>query len=233
MSVESISQALHVQGLSASEKLVLIGIANHDGDGGAWPSIETLSTYLGASERATQYAVANLVKKGFITVEKNAGGTDRTRNDRRPNLYRLHLDGVKQMSPRVELRGEVQRAHGVKPVAPEPSLEPSLKENTRDSAFEDFWKAYPAERRAGKPSALRAWRKIEVDEQLAVMLGLSLWAQYWKAVGTENRFIPHAATWLNDRRWENPPQTKLVLSEGPSGHHWSNRHQTWIADGMG
>ena len=51
MSVESISWALRVQELTPTDKLVLIGIANHDGDGGSWPSIATLAMYAASYTR--------------------------------------------------------------------------------------------------------------------------------------------------------------------------------------
>ena len=148
MSVESVVRALWVPGLVAADKLLLIGIANHDGDGGAWPSIPTLSGYLCMSERATQRHLANLVLQGLVTVEHNAGGNDRTRADRRPNRYHLHLpavdkpsDGVTDKSPRAadgvtkpRPRGDRSGVHGVTELChPNHPLEPSNR-NAHESA---------------------------------------------------------------------------------------------------
>ena len=42
------------------------------------------------------------------------------------------------------------------------------------------------------------------------MLGLSVWSIYWKTAKTEERFIPHPSTWLNDQRWQDKPGTVPV-----------------------
>ena len=74
-------------------------------------------------------------------------------------------------------------------------------------AFESkFWPAYP--RKAAKASAAKAFAKINPDDAL---LGRMLAAlererrsdQWQREAG---RFIPHAATWLNQRRWEDEAQ---------------------------
>jgi biotin operon repressor len=146
MSIESIAICLHHSKSAKTEKLVLLGIANHDGDGGAWPSVATLAKYANCSERHVQRAVANLVELGEVTIEKQRGGNDKTRPDRRPNLYKVlvrcpaECDGSSQHrlrgdaddTPQIgatkdEQRGDISSDNGVTPVSPEPSLEPSDK----------------------------------------------------------------------------------------------------------
>ena len=89
-----------------------------------------------------------------------------------------------------------------------------------DRAFNEFWNAYPATRRGGIPSAKKAWKKIDPDEYLSVMLGLSLSVAYWKKKKTEPEFIKLAASWLNDRRWENPPEVKTPPPPLPKDPKW-------------
>ena len=101
MSVESMSVALRLPGLPPAEKLLLVGIANHDGDGGAWPAIATLATYVGVTPRQVQKLLRKLEERGLLSIEVQAGGTTKTRSDQRPNLYHLHLErGVAQDPPR-------------------------------------------------------------------------------------------------------------------------------------
>jgi hypothetical protein len=91
MSGETLAIALHHSRAEGTALLVLIGIANHDGDGGAWPKIATLAKYARVKDRAVTNAIATLVKLGEIRVHHNAGGT-RTTDDRyRPNLYEFLL----------------------------------------------------------------------------------------------------------------------------------------------
>ena len=243
MSVESMARTLRIQGLTPSEKLLLVGIANHDGDGGAWPSMDTLAMYCCASVRSVQRWIASLVEKGFVAVEQNAGGTDRTRNDRRPNRYILNLDGVTLLSPRDDERGDTTTspreaprgdsgvAHGVTELChPNRPLEPSIKHEPSavNRSFDEFWKGYP--RKIGKPAASRAWKKIALKNHLEVMLGLSLWVAYWNRVGTEPSFIPYPQKWLNDQRWECPPETKPPDN---GGRRWDERHGIWLEPGVG
>lgn len=128
---------LHHSRAKGTDKLVLIGIANHDGDGGAWPAIKTLAKYANVSERAVQRSIASLVQMGELEVLENRGGKPETRGDRRPNLYRILIhNGVTHMSPRTDHgvtsatpRGDAHDAHGVTHTSPEPSLEPPMKKN--------------------------------------------------------------------------------------------------------
>jgi hypothetical protein len=91
MSVEAMAAVLHHSAAKGTDKLVLLGIANHDGDGGAWPSIETLGRYGSCSRTRVKTAIGRLVELGEIAVDRQAGGHQDTRPDRRPNRYRVLL----------------------------------------------------------------------------------------------------------------------------------------------
>lgn len=68
-------------------KLVLLGIANHAGDGGAWPTVATLARYANVTERAVQQAIGQLQRLGELLVERQAGGLAHMKNYERPNRY--------------------------------------------------------------------------------------------------------------------------------------------------
>jgi uncharacterized protein YdaU (DUF1376 family) len=65
--------------------------------------------------------------------------------------------------------------------------------------FELFWKQYP--RKIAKPNALKAWLKIKPNDQLSQKMIDAVKQQ--KLSDREIQFVPHAATWLNGRRWED------------------------------
>lgn len=68
---------------------------------------------------------------------------------------------------------------------------------SQKSAFEEFWDHYP--RRVGKLAAQRAYDKARKSAtQGAILAGLML---FNRNLPQEERFIPHAATWLNAGRW--------------------------------
>jgi hypothetical protein len=77
---------LHHSRATGNAKLVLVGIANHDGDGGAWPAIDTLATYANTSRRAVQYALRELEANGELAMALQDGGT-RGPAHLRPNRY--------------------------------------------------------------------------------------------------------------------------------------------------
>lgn len=91
MSVESLAIVLHHSRASGTAKVVAIGIANHDGDGGAWPSIATLARYARVDTRSVQRAIGQLVALGEVVVHRQAGGQADYDDGRRPNLYELRI----------------------------------------------------------------------------------------------------------------------------------------------
>jgi hypothetical protein len=72
-----------------------------------------------------------------------------------------------------------------------------------------FWEAYP--RKVGKQDALRAWNKLAPDDALlAVMLAALERQKSWDEwTRDKGRYIPHPATWLNGRRWEDQQPEEL------------------------
>ena len=91
MSAEAFAIALNHSRAKGAVKLVLIGIANHDGDGGSWPSIDTLARYSAQTERGVQLAIVKLEQLGEVSRRINAGGNRDTPDSSRPNLYEFTL----------------------------------------------------------------------------------------------------------------------------------------------
>lgn len=89
MSVEAMAAVFHHSSAVGTAKVVLLGIANHEGDGGAWPSINTLMTYANADRRTVQRAIDKLIEAGELKRLMQQGGTLYTPNASRPNLYRV------------------------------------------------------------------------------------------------------------------------------------------------
>jgi hypothetical protein len=69
--------------------------------------------------------------------------------------------------------------------------------------FDQFWVSYPKKRSKGR--AEKAFQKIHPDEQLLARMissiGRAKTSEEWKK--ENGRFIPHPATWLNDKGWED------------------------------
>jgi DNA replication protein DnaC len=70
----------------------------------------------------------------------------------------------------------------------------------------------------GKPSARRAWRTARKTASVDQLTdALKAWEQAWRAQRRASDRIPHASTWLNDRRWEDPPDTPRPVVIEPKG----------------
>ena len=67
--------------------------------------------------------------------------------------------------------------------------------------FENFWRLYP--RKVAKASALKAFGRLTKQEQVYALDALPKHQSQvdWQKEG--GKFIPHAATWLNAKRWED------------------------------
>lgn len=159
MSVESISLVLNHSKAVGTDKVVLLGIANHDGDGGAWPSIATLARYANVSTRSVSYAIAKLREMGELVVHLNKGGNQRTDPRHRPNYYEITIStgdfqATKSASSLRRSRHEAERVQATKPTSSKPSLEPSSTESVEDStarppeselSFADYCRRHPNE----------------------------------------------------------------------------------------
>jgi uncharacterized protein YdaU (DUF1376 family) len=72
-----------------------------------------------------------------------------------------------------------------------------------DDLFPQFWKLYPNKK--GKAAAEKAWKKLKVTDELFALITKGLGKQCVSPAWTKDdgQFIPHPATWLNGKRWED------------------------------
>jgi hypothetical protein len=85
------------------------------------------------------------------------------------------------------------------------SSDASLEYETKESGFDVFWERWP--QKQAKQPARSAWMKIPLSEYPAIMLGLEKWrtSDQWK-----RGVIPHPATWLNEKRWQDEDIPQFV-----------------------
>ncbi len=72
--------------------------------------------------------------------------------------------------------------------------------------FDLFWSEYP--NKQAKVAARRAWLKVKEDERPDVMSGIARWKRSESWLKDDGQFIPHPATFLNQRRFEDSPKPK-------------------------
>jgi hypothetical protein len=90
-----------------------------------------------------------------------------------------------------------------------------------DSGFDRFWAAYP--RHEKRAAAEKAWRALQPDEALVARL---MAAVSWQSASADwrrdgGRFVPHASSWLNGRRWEDErPAPSPPALDGNLRYDW-------------
>lgn len=118
-----------------------------------------------------------------------------------------------------------KKAHQTPDTKHQISRSKSLAQRTERSVdspagFERFWSAYP--RHVGKRAAAKAFAKLRPDEELLGVMLVALARQrqsdQWQRDG--GQFIPHAATWINGRRWED--EAELARRDGAHGSPGDN-----------
>ena len=86
------------------------------------------------------------------------------------------------------------------------------RKEINNTMFITFWDKYP--RKEGKQNALKAFEKINPNEELLGIMLNAIEKQKQSAQWNENggQYIPHPATWLNGHRWEDEvmPGTQSV-----------------------
>lgn len=72
--------------------------------------------------------------------------------------------------------------------------------------FAEFWQVYP--RRTNRAKAEKAWLSLAPDASLRQQIMAAVaWQRQtagWQKDG--GQFVPHAATWIHNRRWEDEPE---------------------------
>ena len=201
MSIEAVSLVLNNSRATGRAKLVLLGIANHLGDHGAWPSISTLARYANSSERSVKRDIQELVELGELKVEmQNAP----TKTQYKTNLYWITISsGVTDSASGVTdwvSRGDSSGKSGVTPVGTQNIIltikEPSLKSDF--DSFDTFWNLYP--KKVAKADALKAWKQATKKKTADELIALT--KAYSESKLPDMTYIPYPASWLNKELYE-------------------------------
>lgn len=96
-----------------------------------------------------------------------------------------------------------------------------------NDGFDRFWTVYP--RHVSKQAAKKAFDKLNPDEELLQTMISAVEKQreseQWKK--DSGQFIPHPATWINGRRWEDEvqqykPQQRIVPAQNYTQRDYSH-----------
>jgi hypothetical protein len=148
----------------------------------------------GITRKVVQRAIQNLIRLESISVKSR---------DKRYTEINVINWPIYQSNGDTEVQEEVQgrdkdgtrTGHNVR-------REEGKKKQQTPDGFARFWETYP--RRDAKLAAERAWKKLDPDATLQEQILTALSEQIKRDYGKRERDkIPHPATWLNGRYWEN------------------------------
>ena len=186
MAIEVMSLVLNKSKATGRAKLVLLGIANHQGDQGAWPSIATLARYANASERSVKRDIQALIELGELKVEWNAAPVNA---QYRPNLYWVVLDDS-GVTDSAGVTGQVSRGDNSGKSGVTPSGTVTLIRNVKN-LFSTDWVLSDTE----KAKMVELYPNADLDSEVQAMI------DYLVAAGKEKDVKDMSArfrTWMRN-----------------------------------
>lgn len=157
---------------------------------------------------------AALIEAGFI--ERNGDSiTVVGWADKNASLLAAWANGAKGGRPKKEQNQNPAETHGkpsgnpsltqAKPIREEKRREESNTPQTPHGGspvgFDEFWTLYP--RHTAKQNAVKAWIKVPASLHPAIFAAVKAQAVSPSWTKDGGQFIPHAASWINGKRWED------------------------------
>ena len=192
--------------LPASAKILYAEISSlTDQRGYCYAANDYFVQLYGCAERTLQRLLRALEDRGYITIQDGNGGAGRRKIYAGINPVQQNPDKNVGVTP-TKMSGP-----------PDKNVTHNSKENKKDNnppkapqegaawkpdRFLGFWSFYPVHK--SKQAAIRAWDRLKPSDELIALMGKALARQKAGEEWTrEDARIPYAATWLNQRRWED------------------------------
>jgi len=194
MSIECLNFCIKQKCETPTTKLVLFILSNYaDEKHSCYPSEAKLAELVGVSDRQIRRCLQWLEKHDFIRIEPRAG----TSNRYYVRVSRGKSNGVDTSFQRGGHELPIQGGHG-SPNILKKDTKANTKEELYSKEFEFFWKIYP--RKIGKYGAAKVYKTASKKHtHKLIYKSVEIFAKNNKM--TEERFIPHCTTWLNQKRF--------------------------------
>ena len=196
-------------GLKGNELLLYALIYGFSQDEGYYTGgLQYVMDWLNCSKPTAIAALKALTEKGLIEREEMEVNNVKVVNYRcadftggkktLPGVVKEFNRGGKEILPNNKYINKYINKPPISPAGGE-----YVKDDLDTQRFESFWSMYP--KKIAKANARKAWNKLKVDGPLytEIMKGLTLHKKSRDWIKDEGQFIPHPATWLNGRRWED------------------------------
>jgi hypothetical protein len=195
MSIEIMNAVWRESKSDGRARLVLLAIADHQGEIGAWPSIKRLASMVNSSERSVQRDIQHLQKIGELRVEFQNAPTGGQYKSNRYFVTLPSTSGVTELDSGVTDSASGVTAGGVQTLI-EPLLEPN---KAQDDLFKEFWDNYP--KKIDKAKAFRAFKSALKRAKFEDILAGAI--AYRNDPTRKPDYTKYPASWLNADAWEN------------------------------
>jgi DNA-binding transcriptional regulator YhcF (GntR family) len=203
MSWSALKWASEVKVGNSTDKLILIILANYtDAEDSCYPSHRKLAEVCECSTDTVIRALKRLADNNFIEIEKRFQVTENNNHRQTSNIYKLKIDTQSQIATPPPMQNAT------------PITYQNKKEYSKE--FEIFWKEYPNRPNDNKFGASQKFHIVMRDKEISFENLITKTKSFAKSQsGKDERFIPHAKTWLSQKRFndvEQPKQRKTNLN---------------------
>ena len=105
------------------------------------------------------------------------------------------------------------------------------------NGFDEFWKAYP--RHTAKEKAVKAWGKVDSSLLPEILEAIEKQKQSSQWQRDKGQYIPHPATWINQKRWEDEETEEPIAPKKQiKGHFeiikddWGREQEVFVDDSI-
>tara|TARA_Y100000004_G_scaffold134134_1_gene151650 strand:+ start:19288 stop:19917 length:630 start_codon:yes stop_codon:yes gene_type:complete len=205
MSVQMSHAGWQITGLTPTKKIILLLLCNYaDENNQCYPSHRHIADKVGLKDtKGVQRTIKEFEELGLLSIEhrKTANGGFTS------NRYTLLL-------PMGANTTRVVKTVSDTVVEPDNTKEDTKTLYTKE--FQVFWSDYP--RKIGKYASAKSFKKaLKVINALELQVACINYAKYVEDNKVEQTFIPHATTWLNNRRWEDYKEYKPKSQRSDKG----------------
>ena len=203
MSWSALKWASEVKVGNSTDKLILIILANFtDAEDTCYPSHRKIAELCECSTDTVIRSLKRLRELNFIEIEKRFQLTQNNNHRQTSNIYKLKIDTQSQNATPPPMQNATPITYNNK------------KEYSKE--FEIFWKEYPNRPNDNKFGASQKFNLVIRNKEITFENLINKTKLFAKSQsGKDERFIPHAKTWLSQKRFndvEQPKQRKTNLN---------------------
>ena len=196
MSWSALKWASEVKVGNSTDKLILIILANFtDAENTCYPSHKKIAELCECSTDTVIRSLKRLKELNFIDIEKRFQLTQNNNHRQTSNIYKLKIDTQSQNATPPPMQNATPITYNNK------------KEYSKE--FEIFWKEYPNRPNDNKFGASQKFNLVMRNKEITFENLINKTKIFAKSqTGKDEKFIPHAKTWLSQKRFNDVEQTK-------------------------